>query len=352
MKVSKFYLLMAAGMAVVACDKSEVTDDNTFGSDPVSVSVDFVDAALVKAIETPTQGASGETAPVEYKEVTLKLTAISGGSEQKFTSIPGGETALQQAEKYVFKHVVNPMRIEVLVNGATEKGMSLTQNLVDCGLAAPYYGSESRFVDSGKIDEETKAKIFKTESDIILTPRMARIEMSGIKHIDEAAGCLFSALTFDGLYLNGAIAEEKGTAVNYKTWAEAQNGLLDITVGESFLTPGAVWPAADLNKCYAMNFFPAEAGFPYLTLAFSGAAAADPSASLEPLRYAVVKSYKNAQGAPIEKFEAGKIYRITKLEVADKNITDTTDPTVEEIAIQATVQVAAWTIEDTTVEWK
>ncbi len=351
MKVSKFYLLMAAGMAVVACNKSEVTDDSTFGSDPVSVSVDFVDAASVKAVETPTQGVSGATAPVEYKNVTLKLTAISGGAEVSFTS-NDTKTALEQAEEHVFRNVVNPMRIEVLVNGATEKEMTLTQEFVDCGLAAPYYGSESRFVDSGKLDEQTQAKIFKTQSDIILNPRMARIEMSGIKHIDEAEGCLFSALKFDGLYLNDAIAVEKGNAVNYKTWAEAQNGLLDIAVGESFLTPGAVWPAADLNKCYAMNFFPAEAGFPYLTLAFSEAAATDPSASLEPLRYAVVKSYKNAQGAPIEKFEAGKIYRITKLEVADKNITDTTDPTVEEIAIQATVQVAEWTIEDTTVEWK
>ena len=63
-------------------------------------------------------------------------------------------------------------------------------------------------------------------------------------------------------------------------------------------------------------------------------------------RYAVVTSYNNAEDFT---FEAGKIYRITSVEITDEAISGNDEGNV--IAVNVNVEVADWTIVDTSVQF-
>lgn len=347
MKLTKFLMFAAAALSFAACSNDE--KDSALTNGTASVRVEF-ENPLTKALEDPTDGTNGQTTPVSYDKITLKLTAVAGGGEKTFTSEPGN-SAIDQAKAYEFTKVIEPRLMEVFINDGTKEETMLLSAVVDKGLAAPLYGSGNQFTETPATDDGNKYTVSVTPKH-----RVARLEISGIKHVDDAA-CLYRTLVFDGLYLNHVkLSEDAAYTTGYNAWDEVQANPAMDAVGDNFLEQGAAWPKQvdGQNKVYAYNIFPAATAdeMPKLTLAFSKAEAADGQAAIEPTRYATIKSYKKAgDGEALTQFEAGHIYRITKVEVADKSISINPEGPVE-MEVVATVEVLNWTLVDTEVSWE
>lgn len=258
--------------------------------------------------------------------------------------------------EYKFEGVRAPESIEVVVNEGTEANMSLAK-VYNTGLAEPLYGKSSTFVQ----DSEGNYTV-----TINLERRLARLQFSGLNFT--TAGSSYTALTLDGIYLNGAVKTENGSdkaiANNIgawetvKTWTDApvydEIGAVIIGTGEQT----GPWPSND--QCYAYNIFPASGAdnLPKLTVCFSGAVQNNVSGS--PYRYARVAKYKldgekgNLEGIDdngyITDFKAGYIYNITGLMLDDGDLGPTPDG--EGVTLTATVTVEPWTLVNATVEWK
>lgn len=328
-----------SAVVLFACSKNDVGSGSGNGNELTRVKVHFAEPAS-KSVTTPTDGGDGTTKQVDYKKIVLKLTAAQGGGSQEFTSDPGpdGQSAIQKANAHVFQNVIDPRSMEVFINDGEAGNMTLTTAFVESGLAAPLYGKSTTFTDG---NDNTK--------EVTVTPehRMARIEVSNIKHVDSPDGCLYATLDFQGIMLNNILLQEGGLAQNYTTWDGAAANPAKDAIGQSFM--GEVdFPGS--GNCYAYNFFPQSGSIETLLLCFNNATPSDPEATLEsPERYVLVKGFK-VNGEPLTEFEAGKVYRITGLNVEDKYISE--EPTgPETVTVTATVEVLEWTLVDTTVDW-
>ena len=124
------------------------------------------------------------------------------------------------------------------------------------------------------------------------------------------------------------------------TWETAANGWNYEISGTNFNTSGTVYPTD--GSVYAFNIFPTE--MPILKFKFTGKI--DGVMEVAEPRYAVVTSYNNAEDFT---FEAGKIYRITSVEITDEAISGNDEGNV--IAVNVNVEVADWTIVDTSVQF-
>lgn len=349
MGMNKFFMLGLAGLAFAACNNEEVID--TAHQNGATVTVRFVGDAITRTLETPTTGDNGQTFPVEVNSGTITLTAqaVDMPSHQISGSLDG-------SSEYTFTGVRAPESIEVVVNEGTEGNMSLA-DVYNTGLAEPLYGKSSTFVQ----DSEGNYTV-----TINLERRLARLQFSGLKFTTE--GSSYTALTLDGIYLNGAVKTENGSdkaiADNIgawetvKTWTDAPvyDEINAVVIGTGAQT--GPWPSND--QCYAYNIFPASGtdNLPKLTVCFSGAAQDNVTGS--EYRYARVAKYKlegekgNLEGIDengyITDFKAGYIYNITGLILEDGDLGPTPDG--EGVTLTATVTVEPWTLVNATVEWK
>lgn len=349
MGMNKFFMLGLAGLAFAACNNEEVID--TAHQNGATVTVRFVGDAITRTLETPTTGDNGQTFPVEVNSGTITLTAqaVDEPSHQISGSLDG-------SSEYTFTGVRAPESIEVVVNEGTEGNMSLA-DVYNTGLAEPLYGKSSTFVQ----DSEGNYTV-----TINLERRLARLQFSGLKFTTE--GSSYTALTLDGIYLNGAVKTENGSdkaiADNIgawetvKTWTDAPvyDEINAVVIGTGAQT--GPWPSND--QCYAYNIFPASGtdNLPKLTVCFSGAAQDNVTGS--EYRYARVAKYKlegekgNLEGIDengyITDFKAGYIYNITGLILEDGDLGPTPDG--EGVTLTATVTVEPWTLVNATVEWK
>ncbi len=359
MKMNKFFMLGLSGLAFAACNNEEVID--TAHQNGATVTVRFVGDAITRTLETPTTGNNGKTFPVEVKSGTITLTASEGDIDQELSD---GDLS----KGITFTGVRAPELIKVVVNDGIKTGMSLA-SVYDTGLAEPLYGESSTFVQDEKTGNYTVT--------INLERRLARLQFSGLKFTTE--GSSYTALTLDGIYLNGAVKTENGTdkaiADNIgawetvKTWTDAPvyDEINAVVIGTGAQT--GPWPANDAEdkpQCYAYNIFPASGAdnLPKLTVCFSGAEQNNVSGS--PYRYARVAKYKfdSSKGqlqlpegeddgiddsGYITNFKAGYIYNITGLILEDGDLGPTPDG--EGVTLTATVTVEPWTLVNATVEW-
>lgn len=364
MRMNKFFMLGLVGLAFAACNNEEVID--TAHQNGATVTVRFVGDAITRTLETPTTGDNGQTFPVVVNSGTITLTAQAVDAPSQQISGP-----LNGNSEYTFTGVRAPELIKVVVNDGIKTDMSLA-NVYNTGLAEPLYGESSTFVQDEKTGNYTVT--------INLERRLARLQFSGLNFTTE--GSSYTALTLDGIYLNGAVKTENGsdkaTADNIGAWQTvtttwSTNAPVYDEIGAVIIGADAEtgpWPANDAEgnpQCYAYNIFPASGAdnLPKLTVCFSGAEQNNVSGS--PYRYARVAKYKfdSSKGqlqlpegeddgiddsGYITDFKAGYIYNITGLILGDGDLGPTPDG--EGVTLTATVTVDPWTLVNATVEWK
>lgn len=330
MRFIKFFSIAAAVLAVASCNKQI---EQPVDGDLTEVSVDVVlpGDVMTKGLENKTDGTDGQGVPVVINKVEVKLYAASGDQTKTLTS---GEFTSGKAT-VTFDACRTPLKVEVFVNEGKEEALALA-DIKDAGLAAKMYASTTTFSYSGEKNEIATATLNPQH-------RYARFEVSGIEHVNDGLDCIFQSINFKGLFLNKyALTEGAEVATTYNEW---DNGnITNITTGAPF-TAGTLFPADD--DCYAYNFFVNQK--PEIVLAFDGVVGAD-GAQLGSTRYAVIKKFMKG-GEEIQSFEAGKIYRITSVQVADEYTAPTPEGPVD-VTLTATVQILDWTIVDTTVGWE
>ena len=335
MKISKYFMVAAASIMMFGCAKND--DVRSLADEgPVALTIKIADPQLgSKAAVDPTTATE-----ITWDEVTVTLNAISGGRSETITK-------QQATEGYTFWDVEGPQSVEVSINGGKATYTDLTEFNSKAATDVPVYGmsSDFRYVGTAKNpDNSTEYNLY--EIEVTAQIPVARLELSGIKHAahEEGKGCWYSAITFDKIELRGA-----PSGATFKDGAFAVTDDVVSDLEETILAEGNdfktyTFPDPETNKCYAFNMF---AGMPTLRFTFTRSTA--DGAINEQEAYAVVKTFKDDSGEIIS-FEAGKIYQITDIQIADESITPDPDGNTL-VAVDVTVKVAPWTIVNTTVEF-
>lgn len=354
MKMNKFFMLGLAGLAFAACNNDEeMTGNNLSGNGVVEVKII---APVTRTLGAATPGTAGvdqiEVVPTDGK-VYVRLTAEIGGNT---IDVAPGETAK-------FYGVKNPTKVEAWVNSGETKALGTTVITELQSIAPedyPAYGSSDKITLSGKTEMNNGTNYEMYESTVTMKLPVARLEVSGIKHVTHPAGdeatCKYATLTIDGIYLDKISLKDGDDPVDYRMPAVGNEGeegyipapvLWDEITSASFLG-GGVWPAAaDPAQCYYYYFYPSATQMPILKIYFANATASTEGDIISQPRYAVIKSYN---GQTNFQFEKGTIYRITDVTLADKNIIGDEEGNTL-YGVDVTVEEAAWNIADLTAEW-
>lgn len=353
MKLASLIMFSAAALAFAACSNdNEAVNGSIEGNGVVEVKL----TAPVSRAVNATPGEDGDKVTVEGP-ITVTLYCAGG---PKTETISTEDAAAGKVVK--FWDVTAPTKVTASVNngGASYAEVPVASFKDIMPAKIPAYGESGTFTPTGKteVNAENNKTYEMYSASVAMSIPVARLEVSGIKHVDEGT-CKYAVLTIDGIYLDKIKETQGATSVtdyHYPAVGEVgEDGYIPapilweaITAPNNFLADGVVWPAAvgEKEQAYAFNFYPNEnLQMPIVKIYFekaegNGVAVAQP-------RYAMIKSYNNQENF---KFEAGKIYRIKDVELADKNIIgDEEGNTLW--GVNVTVVEAEWTVVDLNAEW-
>lgn len=330
---TKSLLLAFAGLGLFACSNEDLNESSINGEATVGVKISGVETR-----------AEGEQQAVEINKIVLTLSASSATEPltQTFTDDADGEdpkTALEKANAFKWTAVRNPRSMTVSINDG--KAKYTIDEVKATGYAAPLYGTTTAYTTSD--DGGTKLYTY----TLPLKPTVARVEFSGISHSTKEhgeLGCYFSQINWNGVFLNNYYnASDAESVTKHSAWSADLP--LSAKIEGSFLAP---WSSSDT---YAWNIFP---GLPSLTFSFKDIKLAEGIIGGDVFEggngYATVTGYKTNDGTPITEFEAGKIYKITNIEIEDSYIGGTVDPN-KPVNVKAVVTVENWGIVNGTVTW-
>ncbi len=344
MKISKYLLVAAASVMLFSCAKDDNNGQKFNG--PVALSLNLVaqNGVNSKAFTDATEGDNGGAIELEYTSFDVKLNAAQGGSTDWET------VQVADISDKIWYDVVDPVSVEVRIHNGQETYTEITalKELEPANMMAYGKTNAADFKLTSTTNYNGTTYDVYTATVNVAIP-VARIEVSGVKHIGHDEGtCEYSELTLDGVYLDKVAATNVKFDYPYTTvvagadwtWETAANGWNYEISGTNFNTSGTVYPTD--GSVYAFNIFPTE--MPILKFKFTGKI--DGVMEVAEPRYAVVTSYNNAEDFT---FEAGKIYRITSVEITDEAISGNDEGNV--IAVNVNVEVADWTIVDTSVQF-
>lgn len=366
MKFNKLFMLAVAGLAMTACSSDEEMGNNLSGNGVVEVKIA---APQLRALVDATEGKNNDKVNVDGP-IYVKLTYRDAEGneyykEEKIEDINGGNHTVK------FFGVTNPQKIEAWANDGNTKGLGTTQvqEMQVLPAKVPAYGVSKSITLAGKTEMSDGKTYEMYKASVTMKIPVARLEISGIKHVHQEPdkGCKYSALTINGIYLDKVSTTKGNAPVDYSMPAVMGDDgqtvvvpapiLMDeiaAPVETNFLTPDAVWPAlvpgeGANQQAYAFNFYPnAKNQMPIVKIYFANATATDVTNPVSQPRYAVIKSYN---GKKDFEFEAGKIYRITEVNLDDKNIIGDEEGNTL-YGVDVTVTEAQWTIFDTIGEWE
>lgn len=395
MKMNKFFMLGLAGLAFAACNNEEDVVNNSFPDGTGVVSVKLINPALTRTITDPTDETAGTTTAIEGS-LTVSLYEASDvtggvpneGATPKTITIKAEEVSSSTALK--FWNVTEPGLITVSINGGQKSYASTaieTPALQSAPASIPAYGETTNFTLTGDTESPVIANDDKTEEGAVegdqnktyqlytasvnMAIPVARLEVSGITHVTHAGApddvCEYSTLTIAGAYMDnlytqgGTYSEEydkyfNATQTQDYCWDEDGDlgtgitaVLKDAIPGEasarSFLT--GTWPAD--GDAFAYNFY-AGTENPVFKIYFDTSVGSDSSNPKPAPRFAMISKYVDGDGGEVT-FENGKIYRITKAELADGNIIgDEGGNTLYGVVV--TVTEATWSIVDIDAVWE
>lgn len=209
------------------------------------------------------------------------------------------------------------------------------------------------------------------EATVDLKIPVARLEVSNIKHKKEVESvkCEYATLTIDGVYMDNIRPTGTGDLTDYKfpgdnggTASGTDAILFDAIPAEgnanNFMDYDLSWPAADEDgkaQVFAYNFYAPETGDdtsvnPIFKIYFKTATPSNTGEIMATPRYAKIVNYKSeVNGDPIVLL-AGHVYRITDVQLEDKNISGG-EGGDELWGVTVTVREAAWQVETTYADW-
>lgn len=381
MKLNKFFMLGLAGLAFAACSNEEEVG-NQFPEGTGAVTIKIVSPAMTRSVET---GTIANTIKVTGP-VTITLEATTGGGSITLT-----EQQLASQNSVTFWNVESPTKVTVTMNDGKNSYTSDAPTVFKYVAPAsiPAYGETSSFTltsgtaspgEKGGSDYETGAnadgsdnsKVYQLyTASVQLAIPVARLEVSGIKHVHAGSECAYQTLTIAGVYLDnvyatgngvayadGAFSCASGTPTDYSYDGEHGTGSeaiwKDAAVTTDFLSVDAVWPET-AGQAYSYYFFGADGAdnLPKFKIYFSESEAKDTDSPLPAPRYAMITKYKETAengGSEIIKFEPGHIYRITSAQLTDENIIgDEGGNTL--YGVEVTVEEATWEVKTIDAEW-
>ncbi|MBS4765993.1 hypothetical protein KG007_07205 [Alistipes sp. kh20] len=369
------FAALAAAMVLASCNKDEGNDNPKFdGIGAVSIKIQNP-GILTRATVDPTSG-SGNV------EIDGTLTVTLTHNEGQTMKIEIDPKQIDNNTKLTFWNVKNPTKIEATINGGvadysnvaiiggTPELQVLPANIPAYGevgknditltdqSASPDLTNSTTQTGASSGDENKTYQMY--EASIQMSIPVARLEVSGITHVthpdEEEDECKYSALTINGVYMDGLKATGGATGLTDYCWDGTSNtgtgatailkDVINGTNGDNFLESGT-WPAED--KTFAYNFY-TGAGNPKFKIYFGHAEAAEGADPVLSPRYAMIEQYTDQNGDPVT-MQAGRIYRITKAELKDKHILgDEGGETVYGVTV--TVTEATWTVVDINADWK
>lgn len=393
MKMNKFLMLGIAGLAFAACSNEEDATSNLFPEGTGAVTIKIAAPTVTKAI-APGHSADVTVVPAAGSNVTITLTGSSSYSETITLSADQWDTQ----KEVTFWNVETPQSVTVVMNGG-KKTYTASDLVETAALQAvenvPAYGETDDFtltVNTGSptandpyeagADADDVNKTYQLyEATVTMAIPMARLEVSGIKHVRADVGnahaetdCKYQTLTIAGVYLDNVIANGAGVAYTEGTGFSVASGTpadysfdgthgTGITAvlknaateanfgGTDFKANDNVWPAT--GNVFGYNFFGATGAgnLPKFKIYFDASTAKDSQSPLPAPRYAMITKYWNeGKTQEITSFEPGHIYRITSALLDDENIIgDEGGNTL--YGVEVTVTEATWEVETITADW-
>jgi len=369
------FAALAAAMVLASCNKDEGNDNPKFdGIGAVSIKIQNP-GILTRATVDPTSGTGNV-------EIDGTLTVTLTHNEGQTMKIEIDPKQIDNNTKLTFWNVKNPTKIEATINGGvadysnvaiiggTPELQVLPANIPAYGevgknditltdqSASPDLTNSTTQTGASSGDENKTYQMY--EASIQMSIPVARLEVSGITHVthpdEEEDECKYSALTINGVYMDGLKATGGATGLTDYCWDGTSNtgtgvkailkDVINGTNGDNFLESGT-WPAE--GKTFAYNFY-TGASNPTFKIYFGHAEAAEGADPVLSPRYAMIEQYTDQNGDPVT-MQAGRIYRITKAELKDKHILgDEGGETVYGVTV--TVTEATWTVVDIDADWK
>ena len=343
MKISKYLLVAAASVMLFSCAK----DDNNGASlnGHVALNLNIV-SPMSKAEGSGTTGEEGvDKVEVTYTTFDVKVT---GNGEATYN---GGTAAEDGWHTYSLGaiptiYVEDPTLVEVRINGGKQSyaigDLNGLQATLPTAMAA--YGATSTFVrttdetgNSTVVAGNTTYELYK--ADVTLEIPVARVEISGIQHVDEGDVCEYSALNLDNYTISNLPASVAYANAEFPAAKGEENWVEEIDV--DFMTLNTPYPTTEGNV-YGCYILPTQA--PMLQFILTGTIDGYVENGT---RYATVKEIN---GTPAEDFafEAGKIYRITDVKISDKDMGSDAEGNTQ-VALSIHVTVDGWDVVDTSV---
>lgn len=365
MKLTKNLFWAFAGLGLVACSGEEIVpqgsdmDGNAVVEVKITAPNDFN-----RSLVAGTTGANAGAVKVNGI-LTIKLETASGVI--KSVDIPLNDQSARGTITHKFWGVKDPTKVTAYINDGdkvnndTEINNPSAPNMQAEPEDIPAYGESTTFKLSGKTEVNSEdGKTYEMyDANVKMEIPVARLEVSNIKHVDKTTGtCKYSALSIDGIYLDKVLAKKGDPSVTDYCYPAVVSGTDGQTIipapvlwdqiakPNDFMDYAAKWPVAE-GQAFAYNFYPSAGEQPKLKIYFASATSSDPDNIVAQPRYAIVKSYNND---PDFKFEAGKIYRITSVNLNDDNIIGDEEGNTL-YGVNVNVEEAEWTIADISAEW-
>lgn len=393
MKISKSLFLAFAGLGLFACSNEDVTEINQFPEGSGAVSVKLVNPTSLSRTSDKTPGDAGTTTI----SITGKLI-VSLYEETDLTKVAQTLTidasSVNNDTELTFWNVTKPGKITVSINGGASDYTSTAINgdgMQNAPAGIPAYGETTEFTltdktgspniandndaDTGNkqeqgADEGDQNKVYqKYSASVTMAIPVARLEVSGLTHVDKGTTCAYTTLAIKGVYMD-SLYTQGGTYSTTDNKYSIGSNLVDYCWGKnnglgtgetailreeiageaserSFLG-SSIWPKEN-DKAYAFNFYAGNEN-PVFKIYFDTSESSDDNSPLPAPRYAMITKYVNANGGGDVTFENGKIYRIISAELEDKNIIGDEGGNTS-YGVVVTVKEATWSLVDVNAVW-
>ena len=400
MKMTKHLCVMLAAAGLFACSNEDVINEPAAVavSGPAALTIQINNPGMSRATTTGTTGDDGQTAAITVNNLIVKYLpsgtyakldnlTLTNGQDQTLYDVPEGTTG--------FVVVGNSLASSAGEAAFSSTSDAETNDKTDkSAAAATVYGMTNELTATGEVISgdgtenggQANTSYSKYTAKVTVSPVTARMEVSGLKFVPKESGSAFSSLTLEGVFLNDyykaatfstsapeavtpkkeqgnilSIVDSPESVDALKTALGGEDALADwLSTENNFYTNGSTPEAFPKNnEVWAYNFFVdadnAEHSLPKFTVVLKPTYAKSAGEGYGDILYAVITKYqtKVSEGEPTEitKFEAGKIYQITSLELPEDVLTPDINGN-QTIAITATVTVVPWTIQQTTGVWE